>query len=108
MKEDNKNEEEILTKKINEGNENLKNTLKKIKQDMEKIPIFSNVNYDNNFKNKNINDEGKSESLNQKNKEDFLKKYSVQNQSNNNNNKNSNDLIQDPYNNQNNNNNNNY
>jgi hypothetical protein len=80
MKEYNKKEEDYLTQKINEGNENLKNTLKKIKQDMEKIPIFSNVNYDNNFKNNNnLNEEGKSESLNLKNKDEFLKKYSIQN-----------------------------
>ena len=46
MKEDNLRNEINLTKKINDGNENLKNTLYKIKKNMEKVSIYSNVNYD--------------------------------------------------------------
>ena len=50
MKEENKAQEEKLAQKIMEGNENLKKTLQKIKKDMEKISLYSNVNYDS-FKN---------------------------------------------------------
>ena len=50
MKEENKIQEEKLAQKIMEGNENLKKTLQKIKKDMEKISLYSNVNYDS-FKN---------------------------------------------------------
>ena len=46
MKEDNLRNEINLAKKINDGNENLKNTLSKIKKNMEKLSIYSNVNYD--------------------------------------------------------------
>ena len=46
MKEENKAQEEKLAQKIMEGNENLKKTLQKIKKDMEKISLYSNVNYD--------------------------------------------------------------
>ena len=46
MKEDNLRNEINLAKKINDGNENLKNTLYKIKKNMEKLSIYSNVNYD--------------------------------------------------------------
>ena len=46
MKEDNLRNEINLTKKINDGNENLINTLYKIKKNMEKVSIYSNVNYD--------------------------------------------------------------
>lgn len=46
MKEENKIQEEKLAQKIMEGNENLKKTLQKIKKDMEKISLYSNVNYD--------------------------------------------------------------
>jgi hypothetical protein len=58
MREDNKKQEEELAKKIMEGNENLRNTLARIKKDMEKISIHSNVNYDsfdpNNIEKKEI------------------------------------------------------
>ena len=46
MKEDNLKNEVNLAKKINDGNENLKNSLSKIKKNMEKVSIYSNVNYD--------------------------------------------------------------
>jgi hypothetical protein len=46
MKEDNLRNEINLAKKINDGNENLINTLYKIKKNMEKVSIYSNVNYD--------------------------------------------------------------
>ena len=46
IKKENLENEINLVKKINEGNENLKNTLQKIKKDMEKISIYSKVNYD--------------------------------------------------------------
>ena len=46
MKEDNLRNEINLTKKINDGNENLINTIYKIKKNMEKLSIYSNVNYD--------------------------------------------------------------
>ena len=59
MREDNKRQEEELAKKIMDGNENLRNTLAKIKRDMEKISIHSNVNYDSfqpqNYDNNEIN-----------------------------------------------------
>jgi len=59
MREDNKKQEEELAKKIMDGNENLRNTLAKIKRDMEKISIHSNVNYDSfqpqNYDNNEIN-----------------------------------------------------
>ena len=59
MREDNKRQEEELAKKIMDGNENLRNTLAKIKRDMEKISIHSNVNYDTfqpqNYNNNEIN-----------------------------------------------------
>ena len=46
MKEDNLKNEINLAKKINDGNENLKKTLFKIKKNMEKVFLYSNVNYD--------------------------------------------------------------
>ena len=46
MREANKIKEELLTKKIMEGNDLLKDTLKKIKKEMEKKSIQSKVNYD--------------------------------------------------------------
>ena len=59
MREDNKRQEEELAKKIMDGNENLRNTLARIKRDMEKISIHSNVNYDTfqpqNYNNNEIN-----------------------------------------------------
>ena len=53
IKKENLENEINLVKKINEGNENLKNTLQKIKKDMEKISIYSKVNYDFVHKKKN-------------------------------------------------------
>ena len=40
IKKENLENEINLVKKINEGNENLKNTLQKKKKDMEKISIY--------------------------------------------------------------------
>ena len=44
--EENKEQERKLHQRMMEGNENLKRTLKKIKKDMEKVSLYSNVNYD--------------------------------------------------------------
>lgn len=46
MKEENKMQEELLKQKIIEGNDALKKKLDKIKKDMEKISIYSHVNYE--------------------------------------------------------------
>ena len=50
IKEENYKYEQRIANRIMEGNENLKNTLAKIKKDMEKLSIHSNVNYET-FKN---------------------------------------------------------
>ena len=46
IKEQNYKYEQRIANRIMEGNENLKNTLAKIKKDMEKLSIHSNVNYE--------------------------------------------------------------
>ena len=52
MREANKIKEELLTKKIMEGNETLTNTLDKIKNNMEKNNIDSKMQYQNFIENK--------------------------------------------------------
>lgn len=60
LKEGTNLQEEILNKKIKEGNENLKNILQKIKHEMEKISIYSSVNYEG-VKTTNITEEEKNQ-----------------------------------------------
>lgn len=60
LKEETNLQEEILNKKIKEGNENLKNILQKIKHEMEKISIYSSVNYEG-FKTTNSTEEEKNQ-----------------------------------------------
>ena len=60
LKEETNLQEEILNKKIKEGNENLKNILQKIKHEMEKISIYSSVNYEG-VKTTNITEEEKNQ-----------------------------------------------
>ena len=64
MREANKIKEELLTKKIMEGNDLLKDTLKKIKKEMEKKSIQSKVNYDTINNNKQENEENENNNNN--------------------------------------------
>ena len=116
MREANKKKEEQLTKKIMEGNDLLKDTLKKIKKEMEKKSIQSKVNYDtiNNNKQENENnnnvliEESENEDNNNNQNINFQVQYAkdnninininnennIENNDNNNINNNNNDIME--------------